>query len=133
MNSAGSASRRTKRFGRWPRSRTCACLMCAATGRAPKQRGRAPSNCWRKSARSAMSANKYSHSKQERQMKAVRVIPGAEGGRVEIQDIAAPEAGAGQVLVRVRATGLNRGEINQARDLRAGPTITAGVEFAGEV
>jgi NADPH2:quinone reductase len=66
-------------------------------------------------------------------MKAVRVIPGPDGGKVDIQDIPAPEAGAGQVLVRVRATGLNRGEINQARELRTGPTITAGVEFAGEV
>ncbi|KJK09634.1 acryloyl-CoA reductase [Burkholderiaceae bacterium 16] len=66
-------------------------------------------------------------------MKAVRVIPSPTGGKVEIQDIPAPVAGAGQVLVRVRAAGLNRGEINQARELRTGNTITAGVEFAGEV
>lgn len=66
-------------------------------------------------------------------MKAVRVIPSPAGGKVEIQDIPAPVAGAGQVLVKVRAAGLNRGEINQARDLRTGNTITAGVEFAGEV
>jgi len=37
------------------------------------------------------------------------------------------------VLVRVHATGLNRGEINQAKELRTGNTITTGVEFAGEV
>ncbi|MCY0855177.1 zinc-binding dehydrogenase [Cupriavidus sp. D39] len=66
-------------------------------------------------------------------MKAVRVIPSPTGGKVEIQDIPIPVAGAGQVLVRVRAAGLNRGEINQARELRTGNTITAGVEFAGEV
>nr|WP_245178439.1 zinc-binding dehydrogenase [Cupriavidus sp. AcVe19-1a] len=36
-------------------------------------------------------------------------------------------------MVRVRAAGLNRGEINQAKELRSGNTITAGVEFAGEV
>jgi len=66
-------------------------------------------------------------------LKAIRVIPGAEGGTVAVQDIPAPEAGPGQVLVRVRAAGLNRGEINQARELRTGNTITAGVEFAGEV
>jgi NADPH2:quinone reductase len=66
-------------------------------------------------------------------MKAVRVIPGGEGGRVELRDIPKPEVGPGQVLVRVRASGLNRGEITQARDLRSGPEITTGVEFAGEV
>ncbi|GAB7542327.1 zinc-binding dehydrogenase [Cupriavidus sp. CuC1] len=66
-------------------------------------------------------------------MKAVRVVPSPTGGKVEIQDIPVPVAGAGQVLVRVRAAGLNRGEINQARELRTGNTITAGVEFAGEV
>jgi len=61
------------------------------------------------------------------------VIPGPEGGTVEVQDIAAPVAGPGQVLVRVHASGLNRGEINQAKELRTGNTITTGVEFAGEV
>ncbi|MBF6990084.1 MULTISPECIES: zinc-binding dehydrogenase [Cupriavidus] len=66
-------------------------------------------------------------------MKAVRVVPGPEGGKVEVQDIPVPVAAAGQVLVRVRAAGLNRGEINQAKELRSGNTITAGVEFAGEV
>ena len=66
-------------------------------------------------------------------MKAVRVIPTPEGGKVEVQDIPVPVVGAGQVLVKVRAAGLNRGEINQARDLRSGNTITTGVEFAGEV
>ncbi|KWR83778.1 zinc-binding dehydrogenase [Cupriavidus sp. IDO] len=66
-------------------------------------------------------------------MKAVRVIPGPEGGQVAIEDIAPPVAGPNQVLVRVRAAGLNRGEINQAKELRTGNTITTGVEFAGEV
>ncbi len=66
-------------------------------------------------------------------MKAVRVVPGPEGGKVEVQDIPVPVAGPGQVLVRVRASGLNRGEINQAKELRTGNTITTGVEFAGEV
>lgn len=66
-------------------------------------------------------------------MKAVRVVPGPEGGKVEVQDIPVPEVEPGQVLVKVRAAGLNRGEINQAKELRSGNTITAGVEFAGEV
>jgi NADPH2:quinone reductase len=66
-------------------------------------------------------------------MKAVRAIPHPDGGRIELQDIPAPVAGPGQVLVRVRASGLNRGEITQARELRSGAAITTGVEFAGEV
>lgn len=66
-------------------------------------------------------------------MRAVRVIPQPEGGRIEIQDIAVPELKPGQVLVRVRASGLNRGEITQARDRVSGDAITVGVEFAGEV
>jgi NADPH2:quinone reductase len=52
---------------------------------------------------------------------------------VEVQDVAVPVADAGQVLIRVRASGLNRGEITQARERRSGDPITAGVEFAGEV
>jgi NADPH:quinone reductase len=66
-------------------------------------------------------------------VKAVRVVPTPLGGKVEVQDIPVPQVEAGQVLVRVRAAGLNRGEINQARELRSGNTITAGVELAGEV
>lgn len=66
-------------------------------------------------------------------MRAVRVVPRPEGGRIEIQDIPVPAIQPGQVLVRVRASGLNRGEITQARDLVSGQPITVGVEFAGEV
>jgi len=66
-------------------------------------------------------------------MHAVRVIPAATGGRVEVQEVPQPVAGPRQVLVRVRASGLNRGEITQAKDRRSGEPITAGVEFAGEV
>ena len=66
-------------------------------------------------------------------MRAIRVIPEADGGRVEVRDIAAPVPGPRQVLVRVRASGLNRGEITQAKERRSGDPITAGVEFAGEV
>jgi NADPH:quinone reductase len=66
-------------------------------------------------------------------MRAVRAIPHPDGGRIEIQDIPVPEVRAGQVLVRVRASGLNRGEITQARDRVSGEPITVGVEFAGEI
>lgn len=66
-------------------------------------------------------------------MKAVRVIPGADGGRVEIQDIPVPTPGPGEVLVKVHAVGLNRGEIKYIAEHRSGATMTNGVEFAGTV
>ena len=66
-------------------------------------------------------------------MRAVRVIPEPTGGRVEVQDVPAPAMNPGQVLIRVRASGLNRGEITQAKERRSGEPITTGVEFAGEV
>lgn len=66
-------------------------------------------------------------------MKASRIVPGPDGGRLEIQDIPTPAPGPGQVLVRVMAAGLNRGEIKQVRDARSGAPKTSGVEFAGVV
>lgn len=66
-------------------------------------------------------------------MRAVRVIPAPEGGRIELWDAPDPVPGGGQVLVRVRASGLNRGEITQARALVTGDPVAVGVEFAGEV
>ena len=66
-------------------------------------------------------------------MKAVRVLPGTDGGRLEVQDIPVPTPGPNEVLVRVRASGINYGEITYMREHRSGNPMTAGVEFAGEV
>jgi len=66
-------------------------------------------------------------------MKAVRVLPGADGGQLEVQDIDNPTPGPNEVLVRVRASGINYGEIIYMREHRSGNPMTAGVEFAGEV
>ncbi|MGO4304416.1 quinone oxidoreductase family protein [Cupriavidus sp. RAF12] len=66
-------------------------------------------------------------------MKAARVLPGADGGRLEVQDIPAPKPGPNEVLVGVRASGVNFGEIKYMREHRTGNPMTAGVEFAGEV
>lgn len=66
-------------------------------------------------------------------MKAAQVIPGADGGRIEVRDIPVPKPGPEDVLVRVRASGLNYGELKYMREHRAGNPMTAGVEFAGEV
>ena len=52
-------------------------------------------------------------------MKAVRVTATPDGGKVDVLDIPVPAVGAGQVLVRVLAAGLNRGEIKQAGELRS--------------
>jgi NADPH2:quinone reductase len=66
-------------------------------------------------------------------MKAVRMIPGAQGASLVVQDIPQPQLPVGQVMVRVRASGLNRGEIAYAEIHRSGDPVTNGVEFAGEV
>jgi len=58
------------------------------------------------------------------------------GTRTEIaaREVPAPQPGAGQVLVRLRAAGLNRGEFIAAQGLhKPGAAKPAGVEGAGEV
>lgn len=66
-------------------------------------------------------------------MKAAQVIPGADGGCIEVRDIPVPKPGPDEVLVRVRASGINFGELKYMREHRSGNPMTAGVEFAGEV
>jgi NADPH:quinone reductase len=55
----------------------------------------------------------------------------------QIQDVAAPRAGPGDVLVRVRASGLNRVDILMSRGRKhgaaGGPGAVLGLEWAGEV
>lgn len=65
-------------------------------------------------------------------MRALRIVGGETGGKLEIRDVPTPSPGPGQVLVQVIAAGLNRGEINQVRRARDG-VLAAGVEFAGVV
>jgi NADPH2:quinone reductase len=71
-------------------------------------------------------------------MRAAVLVPNEAGGTMAVLDLPDPEPGAGEVLIRVRATALNRGELLQRRRGRtaAGPAATprpGGVEFAGEV
>ena len=66
-------------------------------------------------------------------MRAAFVVPEATGGRLEIRDTDIPPLGAGQILVRVKAAGLNRGEVLYRRAARKGAPYIGGVEFAGEV
>ncbi len=66
-------------------------------------------------------------------MKAVRIVATPAGGRIEVHEVPVPPVEANQVRVRVRAAGVNRGEIAMAQRLRSGPPAASGVEFVGEV
>jgi NADPH:quinone reductase len=60
----------------------------------------------------------------------------SRGTRTEIEarEVAVPQPGAGQVLVRLRAAGLNRGELIASHGLhKPGAAKPAGVEGAGEI
>ena len=70
-------------------------------------------------------------------MRAV-VIAGAGGPEVlQVQDVPAPVPGAHEVLVRVRASALNRADLLQRRGRYPAPNDSPrqipGLEFAGEV
>ena len=66
-------------------------------------------------------------------MRAAFVVPGPTGGRLELRETEIPQISAGRVLVRVKASGLNRGEVlYKHAALKRAPYI-GGVEFAGEV
>lgn len=66
-------------------------------------------------------------------MRAVMLRSTPEGGVFEVVEAATPTPTAGQVLVRVRAAGVNRGELITRANYRAGPPLINGIEFAGEV
>jgi NADPH:quinone reductase-like Zn-dependent oxidoreductase len=54
--------------------------------------------------------------------------------KLELRDVAVPEPGSGQVLVRLSAAGLNRGEFIAGHGLhKPGAAKAAGTEGAGEV
>jgi NADPH:quinone reductase len=64
-------------------------------------------------------------------MKAYWIAPGPDGTAVELRETATPEPKPGEILVRVRATSLNRGELLGARP--GAPARPGGGECAGEV
>ena len=70
-------------------------------------------------------------------MDAVYLVPTKGGGIYEYRKARKPSAEGGQVLVRVHAAGINRGEILMVRafnskDPRFKP-VPSGIEFAGEI
>ena len=55
------------------------------------------------------------------------------GSRLELRDAPQPEPKPGQLLVRVRAAALNRGELLRSGLIKPGPAKVGGTEGAGEV
>ena len=66
-------------------------------------------------------------------MKAVMFVPSPAGGIVEVREVSKPGIQAGQVLVRVRAAAINRGELGILPGLKTGAPRPTGIEFAGEM
>lgn len=70
-------------------------------------------------------------------MKAAVIVDAGDSGHLEIQDIEEPQPSDDEILVRVRATALNRADLLQVRGrYPAPPGVRAdvpGLEFAGEV
>lgn len=66
-------------------------------------------------------------------MKAVMIVPSPQGGQIGVQELPDPTPAATEVLVRVHAAGLNRGEIGIRKSLRSGKPQQNGIELAGEV
>ncbi len=66
-------------------------------------------------------------------MKSWFIISGKDATSVELRDMPVPEPKAGEVLARVKAAGLNRGEFIAGHGLSGGAPKAAGIEAAGEV
>ena len=67
-------------------------------------------------------------------MKSYWMVSDDTGSRLELRDIDTPQPGTGQVLVRMHAAALNRGEFIHGHGLHAaGSAKAAGMEGAGEI
>ena len=70
-------------------------------------------------------------------MKAMVIVPAKEGGTLELRDLPQPEPKPGELLMRVRATALNRADLYQLKGTHPtqsrGSFTLAGLEAAGEV
>jgi len=66
-------------------------------------------------------------------MKAWFIVSGKDATSVELRDVPVPEPKPGELLVKVRAAGLNRGEFIAGHGLSGGAAKVGGIEAAGEV
>jgi NADPH:quinone reductase len=66
-------------------------------------------------------------------MRAWYILAEEGGTRLEARDVSQPQPGPGQLLVKVRAAGLNRGEFIVGGLTKTGASRPAGQEAAGEV
>lgn len=68
-------------------------------------------------------------------MKAIVIVPGLDARpTLALQQVDAPQPGPADLLVRVRAAGLNRADLQRRQQhYAAGPINIAGLEMAGEV
>ncbi|HLX79953.1 MAG TPA: zinc-binding dehydrogenase [Burkholderiales bacterium] len=66
-------------------------------------------------------------------MKSWFIASGKDSTTLELRDVAVPEPKTGEILARVKAAGLNRGEFIAGHGLSGGGAKAAGIESAGEV
>src|SRR6202158_2230557 len=70
-------------------------------------------------------------------MKAIFLVPGPDGGVYEYREVPAPSPKGDLVVVKVRATGTNRGELLARPGFRSSnpalKPMPGGIEFAGEI
>lgn len=70
-------------------------------------------------------------------MKAIFLVPGPDGGVYEYREVPTPSPTGDQVLVKVRASGTNRGELLARPMFRSSnpalKPMPGGIEFAGEI
>ncbi len=66
-------------------------------------------------------------------MKSWFIVTGNNATTVELRDVPVPEPKAGELLVKVRAAALNRGEFIAGHGLSGGAAKVGGIEAAGEV
>jgi len=66
-------------------------------------------------------------------MKSWFIASGKDSTTLDLREVPVPEPKAGELLARVKASGLNRGEFIAGHGLSGGAAKAAGIEAAGEV
>ena len=66
-------------------------------------------------------------------MKSWFIASGKDSTTLDLREVPVPEPKAGEIIARVKAAGLNRGEFIAGHGLSGGAANSAGIEAAGEV